>query len=70
MIFIEKDTPLTRAEVDEKLEILKAAVKAAEDELGAVSIRDAMMSVVPTFHLPEEINKDAQKSQEMQMCAK
>ena len=67
MIFVEQDAPLTRGEVDKKIELLSAAVDAAKGELGAESIRRAMMSVVPTFHLPEEINSHAQESEEMQM---
>ena len=66
MIFIERDAPLTRAEVDEKLDILRAAVAAAEDEVGAASITAAMKSVVPTFHSPDEVNATAEQSKEMQ----
>lgn len=65
MIFVEEDTPYTRAEVDKKLEILKAAVIKAENEIAAESIVLAMKSVVPTFYSPEEINKTAQNADEM-----
>ena len=65
MIFIERDTPLTRAEVDEKLDILRAAVAAAENEIGAESVTAAMKAVVPTFHSPDEVNATAEHSKEM-----
>ena len=65
LIFIEKDTPLTREEVDCKLEILAAAVKATESEIGSPAITAAMMQVVPTFHTPEEVNRKAEEAEEM-----
>ena len=65
MIFIERDTPFTRAQMEEKLDILRAAVKEAEEEIGAVSIKNAMKSVVPTFRDPEEVNRKAEESNEM-----
>ena len=70
MIFIEQDLPLLRKEVEEKLRVLRRAVKEAENEIGATSIRDAMMRVVPTFRLPEEINEKAQNSEEMKLAEK
>ena len=70
MIFIEKDTPLSRAEVEEKLEILLEAVEAAEENHTPVLVRDAIVKVVPTFHLPEETNRSAEKSEEMLALSK
>ena len=67
MIFIERDLPLSREAVDEKLSILKDAVALAENEIAAESIKEAMMTVVPTFKRPEEINKNAQDSEEMKI---
>ncbi len=67
LIFIERDTPLTRAAVDEKLDLLRAAVKAAEHELSAESIRVAMMRVVPTFKRPEDVNRKASGAEEMKI---
>ncbi len=69
MIFIERDLPLSRECVDEKLRVLKDAVAYAENEIAAESIKEAMMSVVPTFKNPEEINKNAQNSEEMKLLA-
>ena len=65
MIFIEKDMPLSRLEVDEKLKILTDAVEASERDHMPVLVRDAIAKVVPTFHLPEETNRSAEKSEEM-----
>ena len=67
MIFIERDTPLTRKEVEEKLRILKTAVELARDEIGSKRVKEAIVATVPTFRDPEVINKRAEKSEEMQM---
>ena len=70
MIFIERDKPLTREEVEEKLAILNEAVEAAKGELGSELVRIAMKKVVPTYHDPEEINSEAEKSKEMELANK
>ena len=67
MIFIEKDTPYTREEVDAKLDVLRAAVSEHQGEIAAKAVTEAMKQVVPTFHAPEEVNKAAAKAAEMQM---
>ena len=67
MIFIERDQPYTRAEVEEKLEILKQAVEDSKDELGSEKVKAAIVATVPTFRDPEVINKKAEKSEEMKM---
>ncbi len=64
MIFVEKDTPLTREEVEGKLKVLTDAVTAAENELGSEKVKEAIKSVVPTFHEPEELNEKASKTKE------
>lgn len=69
MIFVERDTPFTREEIEEKLESLKAAVKDAENEIEAESVKLAMMSAVPTFRTPEEVNSMAEEAKEMQLTA-
>ena len=53
LIFIEKDTPLKKEEIDEKLEVLRNAIESEDDN----DAREALRSVVPTFRRPEEINK-------------
>ncbi len=65
MIFIETDTPLSRAEVQAKIDLLTAAVKDAVHEIASSKVRDAMHKAVPTFREPEEINKTAAASNEM-----
>lgn len=61
MIFVERDKPLSRGEIDEKLEILRRAVAVESDE----AVREAMKQVVPTYHAPEEVNRNAVDAQEM-----
>ncbi len=65
MIFIEKDTPLSREEIEEKLEYLRNAMEESKDCIGSDRIREAMMQVVPTFVSPESVNAKAEKSSEM-----
>ena len=67
LIFIEKDEPLSREAVEQKLDILRAAVKENENAIAAPAITEAMKSVVPTFHSPEEVNRLAERSEEMKM---
>ena len=55
LIFIEKDEPITKEMLAEKLEILKEACATGDDE----AVREAMRSVVPTFKRPEEVNEKA-----------
>ncbi len=69
MIFIETDTPYSREEVDKKIDVLLSAVKNSIDDLKAPEVIAAMKSVVPTYHDPEEVNKDAAKSEEMKEAA-
>ncbi len=58
-IFVEKDTPYTRDEVEEKLAILDEAVEQFNKEsVNSTAVKEAIRRVVPTFHDPEELNKD------------
>jgi len=66
MIFVEKDTPLTRQEVEKKIAILREAVVASENEVASPRIKAALHRVVPTFHDPSQVNKTAEKAAEMQ----
>lgn len=70
LIFIEKDTPFTRAEVEEKLNLLRAAVEEAKTELAAPRIKAAMHAVVPTYHDPEEVNCRFDTSEEKKRSEK
>ena len=64
-IFIETDAPFTREQVDEKIKILLKAVEDSLDDVRAPKVIEAMKQVVPTYHDPEEVNKEAEKSEEM-----
>ena len=66
-IFIERDLPASREEIEAKLDILKDAVERTKSSIASPLIRDAMKKAVSTFVDPEEINKDAEGSEEMKM---
>ena len=68
MIFIERDTPLTREEVDAKLEEVKAAVALFEEKGQKTAVKRAIKRVVPTFRNPGEVNRAAASSEEMKMA--
>lgn len=61
LIFIEREEPISFEEMEQKLEILRNACEQGDNDL----VREALHSVVPTFKTPEEVNKDAQNSMEM-----
>ena len=61
MIFVERDKPLSQAEIDEKLNILREALKTESNHI----VKDALMRVVPTYHTPEEVNEKAVEAEEM-----
>ena len=64
MIFIERDTPLTREAIEEKLKILMSAVEESKFEVGSAKVKEAIIQTVPTFHEPEELNKKAEQTKE------
>ena len=65
LIFIERDEPIGPEALAEKLALLREAVS-SEDNARA---KAALHEVVPTFHRPEEVNRTAQKSEEMKIAA-
>ena len=65
MIFIEKDLPLSRAEIEDKLDLLGKVAFGDQSLENTQNAKLALKETVPTFRDPEEINKDAQKSEEM-----
>ncbi len=65
MIFIERDAPLSRAEVEEKLAVLAKAVEDSCESIGSELVKKAIIEVVPTFHEPTELNKNASSTDEM-----
>ena len=61
LIFIEKDTPLPREEIQRRLNILEAACGTGDDE----AVRAALKKAVPTYRSPEEVNAQADQAEEM-----
>ncbi|WP_455493551.1 polysaccharide biosynthesis protein [Eubacterium sp.] len=61
LIFIEREEPISFEEMEQKLEILRNACEQGDNDL----VREALHSVVPTFKTPEEVNKNALNSMEM-----
>ena len=55
LIFIEKDTALTRRQIDDKIDILMRAVQ----QEGYDCILQAVRDTVPTFRDPDEVNQRA-----------
>lgn len=66
LIFIEKDTPLTREELEEKLELLERACATGDNEI----TRAALKQAVPTYRSPEEVNARAEQAEEMKQQKK
>ena len=54
LIFIEKDTPISREEIERKMKILSDACAAGDDE----KAKQALRLSVPTFKTPEEVNSE------------
>ena len=65
MIFIERDKPLTPEVIRQKLDILRTALQTDSNRV----VKKALMEVVPTYHTPEEVNKNAIESEEMRIAA-
>ena len=60
-IFVERDLPLSREEVEEKLKVLTEALETDNND----AIFDAIRATVPTYRAPIEINRTAEHSEEM-----
>lgn len=63
LIFIEKDTPLPKDEIDHRLQMLEEACKSGSDDL----VRSVLKQVVPTYKSPEEVNAKADQTEEMRV---
>ena len=61
LIFIERDSPLEKHIVDEKIAMLKTACSSGDDE----AVRSALRKVIPTYKTPEEVNALAEASAQM-----
>ena len=60
-IFIEKDTPLSAEEIEEKLSILNMALETRSNR----QVRKALKQTVPTYCLAEENNNTVETKQEV-----
>ncbi|MBR2466227.1 MAG: polysaccharide biosynthesis protein [Clostridia bacterium] len=69
LIFIEEETPFTREEVNEKLEMLMRTVIEERENIASERITQALKLAVPTFKSPDEVNVCAERAEEM-LCAK
>ena len=67
MIFIERDTPLSREAVEEKLDVLRNALLSVRKSGNKEVIRKALMQVVPTFHDASEVNTKGIKQLDIQI---
>lgn len=65
LIFVERDQPLSRQEVDKKLTALKRVIDATKGDISSDKIKKAVKKAVPTYHDPEEVNCKAEESEEM-----
>ena len=59
LIFIEKDAPISKEEIDRKMEALAAACDSDDNE----KVRQALRFAVPTFKTPEEVNCTVEKNE-------
>ena len=62
LIFVEREIPLPKEAIEEKLRLLADACESGDDEL----VKAALHKVVPTYKTMEEVNKNAESSHEMQ----
>ena len=70
LIFREQDTPLSREEIEEKLDYLREVVASTDMSVHSPEITAALMKVVPTFHTPDEINARAEGCEDMKLAKK
>ena len=70
LIFIERDTPKSREEMERVINTLREAIKETEGDVASPRIKEVMKSVVSTFYDPEKLNKDADSCDEMKSAMK
>lgn len=63
MIFIERDTPLTEAEMKERLQCLEDACRTGEE----ARAKEALRKAVPSFKTPEEVNGKQEPNEEEEL---
>ena len=64
LIFIERDTPHTKEEIEKKLQLLQQACKTGDDD----HMKEVLRITVPTYKRPEAVNRTAGESMEMKMA--
>ncbi len=69
MIFIEKDAPLTRAQMEENLSALLSVIEETKMSLASTALKKEIKRIVPTFKDPDEVNSVAGDSEEMKKVA-
>lgn len=65
LIFIERDHPISRKEVEDKLTVLRNVLAASKTEIDSSRVKHAMKEVVSTYQDPDEVNCKADQSEEM-----
>ena len=70
MIFVERDQPLTRQAVNEKLDKLRKVLEENKNITASPAITEVMKQVVPTYFDPEMVNKKAEEATEMKLAEK
>lgn len=65
LIFVEKDDPLTRTEVEDKLSRLSEAIRLYEENDDEAAIHRVLRAIVPSYRSPSEVNEVAMDSDEM-----
>ncbi len=65
LIFIERDHPISRKEVEDKLTVLRNVLADAKTEIDSSRVKRAMKEVVSTYQDPDEVNCKADQSEEM-----
>ncbi len=63
-IFVERDKPLSTQEIQEKLKLLREAVATESNR----AVKAALMTAVPTYRSPEEVNEEANQAEEMRIA--
>ena len=69
LIFVEHDTPKDRREMEIIIERLRDLCK-TYDPVDSDEIRQVLQELVPTYHNPDEVNRIAEKTEEMQLSEK
>lgn len=64
-IFVERDKPLSAAQIEQKLADLRAALDSRSNRV----VKRALMAAVPTYHTPEEVNEKAIEAEEMRLAS-